>query len=240
MTDPEARVRPYRVPTGQRQCIELLARWPDDVFQRVAEAIKSAAEDYSRVEIVGAISKAAEVTDDDAANLLSAFLGAFAVARGRRGSVADASRAIAADPALDLSPAERSALVARYEIVTGFTSLELISRARRLYTASERYFCSASFRGAVVPLFGDDDTEVPLPEGLEDLASDRPAAAIVATDLAIYYHEDNERKAFHVTLDLRSLVALTKALSSAASEIASMSELLSEAGIQHVDTGGHH
>lgn len=233
-------VRAARVPVDHRRLVERIARAPENQFKALVEAVATSGNEGPRLDLSEAVGQAMGLAEDDASDMVAALVGVLSVARNRSISYDLAAVAISKDPALGLQDDEREVLARRYAAIAALPPLRLISSARRVYAASERHFCTASFRGAIVPLFEDPAVDETTEGKVGQVESKAAKAAIVATDLAIYYHEGEDRKAFHVTLDLRGLLALTHALSSAAREMAGMSQVLADAGIQQVDTGGHH
>jgi hypothetical protein len=219
----------HRVPLGQREPIENIAKWPDGVFERVLGALQEVAAQPDRKELRLAIADGAALDVRKSGAVLAAFLGLFAVAEQRNSTTTDAGLAISRDPSLKLTEPERNVLSQRYSLIAGIKNLPLIARARRVLESSEKRYCTADFRSAVLPLTSSEATD-----------ADGPEAVVLVTDLVVYYHEGEDRKSFHVTLDVQNLVNLTQALSNAAKSLESIRRAMEQAGLKLVDSAGHH
>jgi len=202
--------------------MESLAQLSDEEFSALASVLGRQEDTAKLSDVVSAISAALPSLDEDASELVGAFMGAENVRVWRGLSLESATELIASSNSLALEDEEREVLASRLATVLKFPVLEVLSKAIDLLTEEDKVFLDARVVTDVRPVFRARQV-------------DDAAGYLLVHTLRIQYQSNARNESTYLALDHSDLEELQRVVQRAINKSEAIASQIDGAGLRIIE-----
>ena len=220
VTSADHNLKPLTVPERHVAGFEAIRDMSVDDFSLVLGLLNAVEPTASRRVLDESLQNEIHVAVSETSALLDAITGLATHSHFSQSSVAAIAKRVASSPQLQLGD-DAEDLASRIERLLTCDAIRVYSKASAVGTSHERIFATAQILTDLRPVFRDDETSYPQPEG-----------ALLTHTLSLHYiSSDGTHDNFFVVLDDDDIETMRKSLDRAMNKAASMRQLILESGL---------